>query len=332
MAAPVVTSITPARGQSVGDSYVTITGSGFNLAAVGSVKVMLDEVGPPGATPSPKALDADKVLVLSPTTVKVLTPGGPVGTSYVFVANVTPQPNAPDLIEWAVNKPAFLYVRPDISTPEDQSNSSIITWIVRQLISDLRRTVLENTWPDMHPEFATAVDATASPQPEAHLATVPSLRLIGPEVTEDRLYTLNGLAEDGTEILEEPVCALLRFEYEGVAETPAEAHLLLEAVTRYLHATPFLRVVVADGTEHFFEMSPEWENRAQFSKQTTRNGLAQFTGRFRIDGVLFRNINTENPTAQVGEAPQVTQLDMEVSRNVPPGEPPPVERVNLFGP
>lgn len=297
---PVVTSISPVIGPSIGNTYVTVQGFNFNLVALGQVQVF---VGP--TLEDAVQIPQDDVFVYTSTLMAFVTQPMPLGTMNVYIVNQTTQPTGPDITDYARNVPTFLSRLPDISTP-GTSNFSILTFIIRQLIMDLRQYVLANTWPDMHPEYADAAYAIGLPWPEPKQASFPSLQILGPEVEENRWYALNGFAENGTNLYEEPVCQFLKFDYLGVAETPPEAHWLFEALTRYFHSTPFLNVTLPDGSVQSFEMNPEWTKRASFRQHATRAGLAQFSGSFRIDGVLVKDIDSINVT-QIGITPPVTQ-------------------------
>ena len=286
MAAPIVSGVSPANGLSLGETFVTITGTGFNdELSGGSVRVFFG------------TLEAKEAGLVNATTILALTPPGALGSVDVVVQNITPQPDpTPPLVEPGSLVAGFEYRRPSIETRIDRTTDDAILIVTRTLVSELRRTVLENTHHDMHPEY---VDATSATEEQEVQATAPSLKVIGPDVQEDRFYALNGRFAIETlagspggaqySVFAQPVTVSLRFDYAGLARTKGEAMNLWGALTLFIDRTPYLAVPQdgldpANGTLQF-ELNPVWDQRGVFSSKTTRDGFVQFTGAMMLRGV-----------------------------------------------
>jgi len=279
VAAPTITSVVPALGLSLGETFVTINGTGFNDdVSGGTIRVLFGTV----EALEYGAVDSTKVIAL--------TPGGEVGDVDVTVVNVPA--SGPD--EPTTLSDGFEYRRPAIETKRDHSEDEAIVAVTRTLVKELRRTVLANTHHDMHPEYVDDVSALV---PEEKQEEVPSLEVRGPSIQEDRFYAVNGrysvrtsAAPGGThDTFNQPVTLRLEYQYVGVARSTGEISNLFAAVTGFFNRTPFLSVPVdgldpANGTIEF-ELSPVWEQRAEFRSRATRAATYQFEGSFVVRGV-----------------------------------------------
>jgi hypothetical protein len=184
MAIPTITSIQPARGPSSGQTLVTISGAGMRLPPP-----------PPASGPTTGALPqtvgirigamaATRVLVredVGGTIATCLTPPGTPGPADILLQNLdgAGQPIAGE----AVLVPgAFTYERPALAT------ESRLTRLVRTLLRALKAQVIENVNLTVHTDF------DASPEDGLHLAAVarlPALVLAGPELRQNRAYSMN---------------------------------------------------------------------------------------------------------------------------------------------
>lgn len=301
MAAPVVTSITPTTGITLGETLVTIVGSGFLLTGVGVVTVKFG------------TLVATEVKVLTSTLLTCLTPRqeapdmvGPSGPGTlavdVEVANV-PDPAGPP--EPTVTLAAFTYRRPDLSTRRDHTNDSAIICLNRKIVADLRQFVIANIHHEMHPEYASPVSAAAGEEAQA---TAPAIKLMGPDFQEVRGdYALNGrqevaLAAPGPspnvaefDILDEPLTLLVSYDYVGTGRTKGEAFQLWTALQRYFKRTPDIEVFAngVDATAGILrlEMNVIREERGRFrvAVGASRQAIYQFQGSFEIRGLPILN-------------------------------------------
>jgi len=274
---PVINTVTPATGISIGGGCVTIDGTGFALPSLGeSLRVLFDGVESPEAG------------AINDTTIVALTPPGVVGVVDVTVENTLPGP----VVETDVLVGGFTYQRPQIETNRDLAASadSALLVLTRELITELRRTVLANTHHDMHPEY---VDAFSAAEGEEVQADAPSLKVTGPTVVEDRFYSLNGKFDvEGIagvfRNFHQPTTVRLDYSYVGVTRTKGEAFNLWNALTLFLNRQIFLDVA-QDGSDKAngvvsFELNPNWDERAEFTT-TTRQGFHQFTGSLHLRGV-----------------------------------------------
>ena len=285
MAAPTITSITPSVGLSIGETFVVIDGSGFNdEASGGTVNVYFNGV----ISPRFGVVDSTRVVAVTPL-------GQQVGVVDVSVENVTPQPDPnPDLVEPTTVVGGFEFKRPSIATRSDFTTDSCLLKVNRELLKELRRTVLSNTHHDMHPEY---VDSFSVLDEEEKHSEAPSLKLLGPVVTEDRFHALNGVQSiqvipspgGSFDVQAQPVTVQAEYQYVGVGRSKGETMNLFAALSRYFNRTPFL-AVPQDGIDPAngiveYELQTVWEQRAEFAERATREAIYQFSGAFRVRGI-----------------------------------------------
>jgi len=287
---PLVYSLTPNSGLSLGETCVTIRGINFaDEASGGTVRVYFNDV----LVQEGGVIDSDTLIVV--------TPAGPLETVDVRVENVFP--GMPETVLAFTLVDAFTYERPNLATRRDHKYDNAVLVVTRTLISELRRTVIQNVTWGMHPEF---VDAFSAPEEQEVQSSEPSLKIVGPVIQEDRFYATNGRFQVGPNVDPasgavidpvpggvftehvNPVTVRLDYQYVGVGRTKGEAINLWGAITRYFNRTAVLTVPVdgndpANGTVDI-EMSVVWEERAEVG-QTNRDGFFQFTGAFVLRGV-----------------------------------------------
>lgn len=277
MAAPTINSVSPARGLSLGDTFVVITGAGFNVEH-GTLKVYFGDQ------------EATEYGAVSATQVIARTPGGPVGAVDVTVQNLTLQDPNPPIVEGAVLPDGFTFHLPAIDTRPDYANDQAILLVHRWLVLELRRTVIANVSHEMHPEYSAAEDAALAQETQAE---APSLKLVGPTLQEDRFYAHNGDFNVDDDIsfsrYSQPTTVRMDYQFVGVGRTSGEAMNLWAALARYFNRTGAL-VVPKDGADTAngtvsFELDPSWEQTGEFSRPVAREGFHQFSGSFSIRGV-----------------------------------------------
>ena len=279
---PTVSTVTPNRGLTIGEDCVTIVGTGFpTILSGGTLRVLFGGV------------EAKEAGAINDTTIIAITPDGVVGDVDVTVEVTDPGPVVTS--DTLVN--GFSYRRPDIQTNRSFANSqdSAVLLVTRQLIFELRRTVIENVHHDMHPEY---VDAVSAAQGQEVQASAPSLKVIGPTIVEDRFYALNGNYDvetvagspGGAQFLAytQPVTVRLDYQYVGVGRTKGEAFNLWRALTLFLDRYNYV-TIPKDGSDPAngvisFELNPNREDRAQF-QTTNRQGFHQFEGSLNVRGV-----------------------------------------------
>lgn len=310
MVAPTVNTIDPTVGRTIGQQLVTITGTDFNLTATGTVSVLF---GTKSAT---------EIRVNSSTEIECLTPTGTPGdTVDVTVTNV-PLVGAP---EPTVVVDAFTYHRPRIETRRDYTQDGAIICVCRKIVQDMRQFVIKNTHFDMHPEYVFPSDLTQEAQAPGEVRPGPSLKIMGPEVTEeDGDYRFQGrvqIDDVPTVSFKEyhwPITVRLGFDYTGYGRTKGESWNLFEALSLYFRMTPDLEVFVngvddTDGTS-LYEIHPLQDQRARFRSEATRQARFQFTGAFEIRGVPLH-------LDQVGKGPKIQDPDTDLILNpeqIPP--------------
>jgi len=274
---PTISTITPDNGLSIGEDCVTIVGTGFGLPSLGqSVRVLFGGVESPEAG----AIDANTIIAL--------TPPGILGDVDVVVENTLPGP----VIESVTAVDGYTYRRPNIATNRDKaaSEDAVILVVNRELISELRRTVLQNTHHDTHPEY---VDAFSEARGTEVMSTAPNLKVVGPTVSEDRFYSVNGAySEAGLAGVfnnyTQPVTVRLDYKFVGVGRTSGEAANLWRAITLWLDRTSVIEIA-RDGNDKAngvlaFELAATPEERGDFGT-TDRQGFYQFSGAFHVRGV-----------------------------------------------
>lgn len=283
MTTPVITSITPDTGRSLGVTFARIVGTDFNLVAIGTVRVFFDNQ------------EAEEVQVISSTEIQCLTPRSildtfPAGVD-VKVENTTPQldPNPP-LVESDTLVAGFTYRRPSIAT-NDPANNACVVRITQALIAEFRRYVLENTHHDTHPEYVDLVSQAAN---EEKQGSPPSVKILGPQIQEDLFYREHGRIDVEVspgifETFDEPETVMLEYNYVCVGRSSGEVINLWEVVTKYFQKTTEL-VVPKDGvdpTNGFvtYEMGVINEQRADVRASATRQGIYQASGAFLLRGV-----------------------------------------------
>jgi hypothetical protein len=114
-----------------------------------------------------------------------LTPANDAGLVDVVVRNLDDD-GVPIVGEEAVRSGAFTYAQPRLTAESD------LTRLVRTLLRELKRQVLDNV------VLTVQTDFDAETGDELHLAqfaALPGLVLVGPELVEDRCYSLNRLPE-----------------------------------------------------------------------------------------------------------------------------------------
>jgi len=283
--APTVSAITPSQGRTLGSTLVEITGTDF---VPPTPRASFETPTGPFTRVFFDGVAAEEVAVISSTRILCLTPstgGAPDDSVDVRVENF--DPSGPT-VEPTTVVDGFTYKRASIETRRDHATDSGVLIVHRTLLDELRRTVVSEVHHDKHPEY---VDPLATS--EESQAKTPSLKLRGPNVSEDRFYSTNGRLEKdlGTgvfETLDETVTVMLAYDYVGVGRTSGEAFNLWQALTTYLKRTPFL-VVPRDGVDPSngtvrIELAPVWEERADF-KPTNREGVFQFNGALVLRGV-----------------------------------------------
>jgi len=257
MAAPVLSSVTPAAGPTSGGDLVRLVGSGFAARVAVWFGTMNAEV---------RSVRLESGVGL----VDVVTPPHPEGLVAVTVENLDAA-GAGIPGEVASLPDAYRFARAALV------GESNLTRVIRALLRMLKAQVAENT------SMAVAVDYDATPDDALRvvtLATLPSLVLSGPTVRESRFYATNVLAEDvvpglaGPELLRRrPALTVdLAFVLTAASDRTAELLNLMASVASFLNRNRWLTIPRdPDHPERGvvrWELDPEGEFRTNLRGQS----------------------------------------------------------------
>lgn len=282
MAVPSITSVTPSSGPTGGSLLVEIGGAGFRLP---------DPPGATGPTVAPTApvrvfiggSPARDVRVYADDRLTCIVPTGDAGPADVVVQNLdttgTPLPG-----EEATAPHAFTYVLHPL-TPEAD-----LTRIVRTLLQELKRQVLENV------VLTVQTDFDAETGDELHIAQVakmPALVLVGPELAEDRFFSLNQLPEQATTPdrfarRRVPYTVDLGFTLVGVSDHTTELLNLMAASQLFFHRNKFLDMprdpANAEAGSVRYEMDFTPDGDLKVTSQPNESNVRSFSGKFVVRG------------------------------------------------
>lgn len=278
MAIPTVTSLTPATGLSLGDELVEIVGTGFNLAAAGTVRVFFDD------------LPAPSVGVASATLLLVRTPRAAPGAVTVRVENVTPDPPDPDVVESVEVEAGFEFKRTDLSTPSAAAYPAIEA-VTNALLRELQTHVVENAKGGVSPE---APDLASLLDKEEAQHKGLGLKLSRGRSSDDREYALNGpqavaTGGGGYNVFSPGEALKIEWDVVGFGRTSGEANALHAAWTTFLKRTTSLDVPDdpedPDSPVASIRLEPVWDARGETVGAVTRQGVWQWRARVRVRGV-----------------------------------------------
>jgi hypothetical protein len=282
MAAPTIDSISPATGATGGGTLVDVLGSGFRLPPPPPAEGLAPPVPPTmavlvGGRP---ALDVD---VLAADRLTFLAPPGEAGPADVVVRNLD---DAGDPIagEEATAPGAFTYAQPRLAVESD------LTRLVRTLLRELKRQVHPNVSLTVQTDFDTQ---TGDELHLTELASLPGLVLVGPELAENRFYSLNGAPEvpvgDGTALRRRvPYTVDLGFTLIGVADHTTELLNLMAAAQLFFHRNKYLEMErdpanpLAGCVRYEMDFTPDGDLRV--TSQPNESNVRSFSGSFVLRG------------------------------------------------
>lgn len=277
---PSIIRLTPSSGPTSGNLFVEIVGAGFQLAP-------LKTADAPGASASVAVLVGSRrardVRALAADRLTCIVPVGDAGVVDVVVQNLDAS-GEPIPGEQAIAPDAFVYVRPSLTTEAD------LTRLVRTLLHELKRQVLDNVVLTVHTDFDTSTGL------ELHLAQIarlPALVLMGPELTEDRFFSLNQLPEVATgpgEFAQRraPYTVDLGFAVIGVSDHTTELLNLLTTTQLFFHRNVYLEldrdpVDPAAGRVRY-EMAIARDGALKVTSQPNESNVRSFSGRVVVRG------------------------------------------------
>jgi hypothetical protein len=288
VAAPTIDSLAPATGPTGGRTLVDVLGSGFRLPPPPPAEGPVPPTGPTVAVRvgGQPALDVD---VLASDRLTFLAPPGEAGPADVVVQNLD-DAGEPIAGEEATAPAAFTYVQPRLAVESD------LTRLVRTLLRELKRQV--------HPNVSLTVqtDFDAQTGDELHLtelASLPGLVLVGPELTENRFYSLNRPPElpvgDGTAVRRRvPYTVDLGFTLLGVADHTTELLNLMAATELFFHRNKYLEMdrdagsPIAGRVRYEMDFTPDGDLRV--TSQPNESNVRSFSGSFVVRGFDFEDL------------------------------------------
>lgn len=129
---------------------------------------------------------------------------------------------------------AYTYKRPNLFF--DPDNRSDLTRIVENLIVTMREQILENVGLTTHTDYD---EETGDYLNIAEMAKLPAIVLTGPDMTENRFYSINNLrfddAASGVEGRRNPYTVDLRFGVIGATDNTRQLIELLYATVQFFH-------------------------------------------------------------------------------------------------
>lgn len=288
MAVPSITSVTPSSGPTGGSLLVEIAGSGFRLPdpppATGPAPASAPSVGVAvGGRP------ARDVRVIDAGRLSCIVPPGDAGPADVVVQNLNAS-GAPIAGEQASAAGAFTYVLHPL-TPEAD-----LTRLVRTLLQELKRQVLVNVVLTVHTDFDPE---TGDELHLAQLAQLPALVLVGPELAEDRFFSLNQLPETsaGPNTFERrrvPYTVDLGFTLVGVSDHTTELLNLMAATQLFFHRNNYLAMprdpANPDAGSVRYEMDFTPDGDLKVTSQPNESNVRSFSGRFVVRGFDIENL------------------------------------------
>jgi hypothetical protein len=273
MSIPSIDSISPSAGPTAGSLLVEVLGAGFQLSA--------------GAAPSVRVLVggrlAGEVRVAASRQLTCVVPPGDAGPVDVVVQNLDAT-GAPIPGEVAIAPSAFTYV------PQPLAIETDLTRLIRALLQELKRQVLDNVLLTVHTDFDAGVGA------ELHLAQIarlPGLVLVGPELAEDRFFSLNQLPEvsTGPEQFAQrrvPYTVDLGFTVVGVSDHTTELLNLMAATQLFFHRNPYLEIDRDPNDRNAgrvrYEMAVARDGDLKVTSQPNESNVRSFSGRFVVRG------------------------------------------------
>lgn len=295
MPAPSVTSLNPPSGPTGGRTLVDVEGAGFRLPSP-----------PPssGPTPPPRPTvqilvggrEATQVRVRTPGRLTFLTPVGDAGAADIVVRNLDDE-GVPIAGEEATLAAGFAYQLPALSAESDLAR------LVRTLLRELKRQILPNV------SLTVQTDFDAQTGDELHiaeLASLPALVLVGPELREDRFYSLNQLPETagaaGTVLRRRvPYTVDLGFTLVGASDHTVELLNLMAATELFFHKNKFLEMARdasnagAGRVRYEMDFAPDGDLRV--TSQPNESNVRSFSGSF-----VIRGFDLEDLPGVTGEA------------------------------
>lgn len=318
MTVPTITSIAPAAGLTSGRTFVTLVGTGMRLPPPPPPSGLTSGILPVTVDVLFGGLRATKVSVRDDpanppagTIVTCLSPPRAPGTIDVTLRNLDDD-GVPIPGEEAIAPGAFTYQRTDLTQESD------LTRLVRTLLRALKDQVLENLSLTVHTDFD---DTTGDQLHVAAVSKLPALVIVGPELDENRFYSLNTLSEAGGgdavglpfTVRRVPYTVDLTFQLIGMSEHTVELLNLMRVATTFFHKNKTLELErdASDPAQGrvAYEMDFAAGGQLKIESRPNESNVRHFAGTFVVrgfdldepDGVVIDEGRTNQPVASTTE-------------------------------
>jgi hypothetical protein len=237
MAVPLIVSVQPALGPTGGQNLVTIRANNLRVPPDAPPLVQTSGVLPETVRVEFGGEVATAVKVITQGVLTCLAPIHDPGLVDVTVQNL--DDNGDDIAgETATKTGAYTFARPNLTVEDD------LTRLVRTFLRELRRQVVDEVSLAPHTDYDD--DATDFLQ-RAHIAKMPGLAVIGPDIDENRFFSTNTKQTidngNGTfDIRRSPYTVDLQFVVVGVAELSVQKLNLMAAFTKFINRNKFIQM------------------------------------------------------------------------------------------
>jgi len=237
---------------------------------------------------------AREVKVRSSSLVTAVTPIHDPGAVDVVVQNL--DDDGVDISgESATRSGAFTFERPRLSPDGDETNESSLAFLVRTLILELKRQVIEEV------ALTSNTDYDEDSGAQLHTTVLPKLPgivLVGPMLRENRFYSENeppaideaAPVDDGDFVVVRPPYTVdVVFSIVGISDSMVELLNLMSATTLFFDRNDVLGMPIDVGDPSLgnadYEMQLEPEGDMRVSGSANNSNVRSFTGRFAIRGL-----------------------------------------------
>ena len=220
--------------------------------------------------------------------------------------------------EQAIAPGAFTYVRQPMTFEAD------LTRLVRALLQELKRQVLENVVLTVQTDFDPE---TGDELHLSHIAALPALVLIGPELTENRFFSLNqrpevATAPDRFAQRRAPYTVDLGFTVVGVSDHTTELLNLMAATQLFFHRNKVLELdrdpADADVGRVGYEMDFTPDGDLKVTSQPNEANVRSFSGRFVVRGFDLEDLAGVPDEGVVGRGVVTREVVLEAPQPITP--------------
>lgn len=313
MAIPTISSVSPTTGPVDGNTLVDIRGTGFRLPTEPTAEELASSS--PLGDPEPSVrvwfgeLEARRVRVVSSSRLLANPPTASApGAVAIRVENIDDFGAVIEgntvLEESVVAAAAFTYQRPNLSTEGDLQR------LIRTLILRLTAEVVEEVVLTQHTDWD---DDPAEALRKAAIAKLPAVILAGPRIVENKVYRsaqrpTSELSGGGSRVYRNARTVDLLFSVGVIANQPMVMLNLVEAVTRWVQANPWIRFAVSSGSSTRVRYELEFDDGGdlQIDSRPTSSNILTATGTIAIRGFDFAGDVADDESPVLTSDPEVS--------------------------